>query len=95
MSGFEIDLDEIEGLPAMMRSHQSDLTGATTVTAPDTGATTAGMRAAVDHLAGLAGSFADDLGSLGRGLDYAVSIYGQTDGEASLLLDFFGEGLYS
>lgn len=94
MSGFEIDLDEIEGLPAVVRSHQCDLTGSSTLTAPDTGVSTADMRSAIDHIAGLAGSFADDLGSLANGLDYALTIYAQTDGETSFLLDFYGEGIY-
>ncbi|QIX25374.1 hypothetical protein ncot_01305 [Nocardioides sp. JQ2195] len=80
MSGFEIDLDEIEGLPRPMRHHQAAILASTTLPSPDTGASTASTRDAIDRVSTLAGSFAADLDQGADGLDAVVATYQATDG---------------
>ncbi|KRF12294.1 hypothetical protein ASG90_15010 [Nocardioides sp. Soil797] len=89
MSGFEIDLDEIEGLPRPMRQYQAALLASNTLPSPDTGASTATTRAAIDRITALTGSFATDLDQSADGLDAVVATYRSTDGQMNLWFEQF------
>lgn len=89
MSDFEIDLDEIEGLPGPMRQHQAALLASNTLPSPDTGASTASTRDAIDRISTIAGSFAEDLGHGADGIDRVVDTYRATDGKVNIYFEVF------
>lgn len=89
MSGFEIDLDEIEGLPRPMRRHQAAILASNTLPSPDTGASTASTRDAIDRISTLAGSFATDLDQGADGLDAVVATYAASDGRINVWFEQF------
>lgn len=94
MSGFEIDLDEIEALPGPMRTHQDLLTGGSSVPSPDTGVNTTNTRDAIDRVVVTVGLFAADLGVCADGLDGVVDVVRDTDGQVNWVLDQYAAAAF-
>jgi hypothetical protein len=81
MSDFHIDPEVISPLPGDLRERRAGLDGASTLSAPDTGASTPATLVAVQRLSDRATSLADGLGGLADRIDASLATYADSDGE--------------
>jgi|RhiMetStandDraft_4_1073278.scaffolds.fasta_scaffold986802_1 hypothetical protein len=81
MSDFDIDPEVIGTLPGGLRERRAGLVGATTLPAPDTGASTPATLVAVQRISGRATALADGLGGLADRVDASLAAYADSDGE--------------
>lgn len=87
MSDFEFDPDVIGRVPRRLRRELADLAGAATLSSPDTGASTAATRGAVDRLSALAEGVGTAVTDLADGVARCCELYAAADGDASWLLE--------
>ncbi len=95
MSDFEFDPDAIGSLPAGLRAQRTDVLGATTLPAPDTGATTAATADAVRRIAGQAVDLGDRLDTLAADLEDCLTVYAETDDDVFHALELRMTGALS
>ena len=81
MSDFHIDPEVIGPLPAGLRERRAGLDHASTVPAPDTGASTPATLGAVQRISDDATSLADGLGGLADRIEASLAAYADSDGE--------------
>ena len=81
MSDFDIDPEVIGSLPGARADRRAGLVGATTLPAPDTGASTPATLVAVQRISGHATALADGLGGLADRVDASLAAYADSDGE--------------
>ncbi|MDT0203506.1 hypothetical protein [Nocardioides sp. AE5] len=87
MSQFQIDPESVAPLPALLHDSVAPMVEASTLSSPDTGASTATTRAAVDKVTRLVALASGDVDDLSERITHAVDAYRRTDGEINWALD--------
>lgn len=79
MSDFEFDADVVAGLTGGLTTAAAGVHRDTTLTAPDTGATTADTVDGLQTLSSMSAALATALTELATDIDRCVAIYGESD----------------